>query len=310
MKNILATVSKLTGRTGLKIQKASPEILLVLGVTGIVASTVLACKATLKCEDVMTLADEKFGKIKDTRLVTTKEQYSDLDYQRDMSIAYIQTGADLLKLYAPAISLGALSIMAIVGSHGILKQRNVALVAAYKALNEGYSAYRKRVIEDYGAEKDYMYKHNLRQEMVTETETDEEGKSKKVKKTKLIPMNSDDPNKHSVYARFYDDGCTQWTKVPEYNLMFLKTIQNNFNDLLRVRGHVFLNEVYDALGIERTTAGQIVGWVYDPENGIGDNYIDFGIFDKHDKSARAFVNGYENVILLDFNVDGVVYDML
>jgi hypothetical protein len=182
-----------------------------------------------------------------------------------------------------------------------MKKRNLALVAAYKAIEEGFMAYRKRVIQEHGEKADYMYKNGLRSETVVETEVDEKGKSYKVKKEKLIK----DPNGLSVYAKFFDETCRQWSKNAEYNLMFLKAQQNYYNNLLMARGHVFLNEVYDALGIPRTQAGSIVGWVI----GGGDNNIDFGIFDGDRPIVRNFVNGYEHSILLDFNVDGAIYDL-
>ena len=68
--------------------------------------------------------------------------------------------------------------------------------------------------------------------------------------------------------------------------------------------------MYDLLGIQRTSAGQVVGWIYDESNPIGDNYVDFGIYDLHDEAKRNFVNGYERTILLDFNVDGDILNMI
>ena len=92
--------------------------------------------------------------------------------------------------------------------------------------------------------------------------------------------------------------------------MFLRHTQDYFNDLLRSRGSVVLNEVYDYLGIPRTKAGAVVGWIYDEKNPKGDNYIDFGIYNIHDRAARDFVNGYERSIWLDFNVDGYILDLM
>jgi len=296
-------LSKLTGRTGLTLKKHSPEILLVVGITGTVASAVLACRATLKCEAVLDNAKEKFEKIKECKQLNSgiveddREVYSELDYRKDITVAYVQTTVDFIKLYGPAVSLGVASIACIIGGHGIMKKRNVALMAAYKAVEEGFNAYRKRVIEEYGEEKDYMYKNGLRAEEIIDLEVDESGKAKKVKKQKLV----EDPNGLSVYAKFFDESCSQWSKTPEYNMLFLKAQQNYFNDMLKARGHVFLNEVYDAIGIPRTQAGAVVGWVF----GEGDNFVDFGFSNNAD-----FVNGYERSVLLDFNVDGVIYDMI
>lgn len=307
LEKITTGLSKLTGKSGLVLKEHSPEILLVLGITGTVASAILACRATLKVEEVLDVHAGKtdkintaWQKVQDGEI--PPEDYSEKDHQKDLVIAYTQTAVDFIKLYGPAITLGAVSIACIISSHGIMKKRNVALVAAYKAVEEGFNAYRKRVIEEHGEEADYMYKNGLRkQEVVEAAYVDKDGIKHKAEKKQVLVT---DPNGLSVYAKFFDESCTQWSKNPEYNLMFLKAQQDYFNNILRARGHVFLNEVYDAIGIQRTQAGSIVGWII----GNGDNHIDFGIFDGDRPRVRDFVNGYERSILLDFNVDGVIYD--
>lgn len=304
------SLAKVTGRAGLTVKKYSPEILLVVGISSAVGSTILACRATLKVDEVKKTHQDKvdrindcWEKVKDGEL--SLDEYSEKDHKRDLTVVYTQTAVDYIKLYGPAVTLGALSIVALVGGHGIMKKRNVALVAAYKAVEEGFNAYRQRVRDEYGEDTDYMFKNGLKAETVTETEVGEDGKQHKVKKTKFSAIDGATP---SVYARFFDESCRQWSKTPEYNLMFLHAQQEYFNTMLISRGHVFLNEVYDALGIERTQAGTMVGWVM-RRDGKGDNKIDFGLYNGDSERARAFVNGDERSILLDFNVDGVIYDL-
>lgn len=299
---VSGALSKVTGRAGLQLQKHSPEILMVAGITGIVGSTILACRATLKAEAVLDEHHEKLEKIKEVREIdfVDVEKYSDEDYKKDLVVTHVQTGVDFVKLYGPAVSLGVASIVCIIAAHDIMQKRNVALVAAYKAVEEGFSAYRKRVVEEYGEDKDYMFKNGLRAEEITDVEVGEDGKPKKVKKEVLVT----DPNGLSVYAKWFDRSCAQWSSVPEYNLMFLKAQQDYMNQLLQARKHVFLNEVYDAVGVERTKAGAVVGWAL-RNDGEGDNFIDFGFSNNHE-----FMNGHENEVLLDFNVDGVVYDLI
>lgn len=306
---ITTGLSKLTGKSGLMFEKHSPQILLGVGIVGVIASTVMACRATMKVNEVLEDHKEKVGKIdyawqkvQDGEI--SLDEYSEKDKQKDLVVTYTQTAAHFIRLYGPSVTLGAASIACIITGHKILHRRNLALIAAYKAVEQGFAAYRKRVIEEHGEDVDYMYKHGLRkQEVVEMAYTDQDGVKHKAQKKQVVVQ---DPNGMSVYARFFDEACEQWSKNPEYNLMFLRSQQNYYNDMLKVRGHVFLNEVYDALGIPRTQAGAIVGWVYD---GDGDNFIDFGIFDGDRPRARDFVNGYERSILLDFNVDGVIYDL-
>ena len=309
LQKITTGLSKMTGKTGVVLQKHSPEILLGVGIAGTVASAVLACRATLKVEAVLDNHREKVDKIHECWQKVQDgdidiSAYSEQDKKKDLVVTYTQTTVDFIKLYGPAITLGVASLACIISGHGIMKKRNIALMAAYKAVEEGFSAYRKRVIEEHGEEADYMYKNGLRkQEIVEAAYTDSDGVKHKAQKKQVLV---DDPNGLSVYARFFDEGCEQWSKNPEYNLMFLRSQQNYYNDMLKSRGHVFLNEVYDALGIPRTQAGAVVGWMISDN---GDNFIDFGVFDGDRPRARDFVNGYERSILLDFNVDGVIYDL-
>ena len=133
---------------------------------------------------------------------------------------------------------------------------------------------------------------------------------------KLEEAVKNESRSYSQYARFFDETSPYWYKNsgnrsndgPEMNLFFLRAQQNYANELLKHRGYLFLNEVYDMLGMPRTKAGQIVGWIYKENNTDGDNYVDFGIY-KTEKNAK-FVNGFENSILLDFNVDGAIIDKI
>jgi hypothetical protein len=169
-------------------------------------------------------------------------------------------------------------------------------MAAYGALEKGFSEYRARVVDKYGEEQDRDFRYGTEQVTVVDSETG--------KKTKVTRVGPDEP---SIYARFFDPVSPSWNKEPEYNMVFLKCQQNYANDLLRSRGHVFLNEVYDMCGIPRSKAGAVVGWLLS-ENGETDNFINFGIFDGREQVVRDFVNGREGAILLDFNVDGVIFD--
>lgn len=304
-------MSKLTrtlNRVGLKLKKHSPEILVVTGVVGTVASAVMACKATTKIDEVLAETKENVEKTKDyVEKKGFSEKYTEEDYKKDLTIFYAKGGLELVKLYAPSVALGALSITAILSGHNVLRKRNVALAAAYATVEKGFKEYRGRVVERFGEELDRELKYNIKAKEVEETTVDEKtGEETVTKKT----VNVADPNNYSTYARFFDDGCTGWTKDPEYNLMFLKNQQRYANDLLKSRGHLFLNEVYDMLGIPRTKAGQVVGWIYDEEYPNGDNFVDFGIYDLYNEKARDFVNGYEKTILLDFNVDGDIMNLI
>lgn len=306
-------MNKITGaisKAGFRLRKHSPEILIVAGVVGTVASAVLACKATTKVNDILSETKDQLDKIhgcmENEALV---EKYSLEDAKKDTAIIYIQASVKLAKLYAPAITLGVLSLTSILASNDILRKRNVALAAAYATVNKSFKEYRNRVSERFGAEVEHQLKYNIKATQVEETITDENGEEKVVANI-VDAVDYNDPNGYSDYARFFDMDNPYWEKDSEYNLMFLRAQQAHANDKLRANGYLFLNEVYEMLGIPKTKAGQVVGWVYDTKNPIGDNYIDFGIYDVNRTATRNFVNGYERTILLDFNVDGNIWELM
>lgn len=308
VKEIINSVSYNAHRIGFKIKKASPEIMVVAGVVGVVTSTVMACKATTKVNDIL---EETRKQVDDVHNVLdsdviTEEEYNNDDAKKDLAIIYTQTGVKLIKLYAPSVIVGALSITGILASHKILKKRNVALTAAYATIDRSFKEYRGRVVERFGKELDRELRYNIKAQEIEEKTVDNDGNETIEKKTISVV----DPNMYSDYARIFDNGSMGWTKDPEYNLMFLKLQQNQANDRLRAQGYLFLNDVYDMLGIPRTKAGQIVGWIYDKENPVGDNFVDFGIYDIYNEKACDFVNGRERSIVLDFNVDGNILDMI
>lgn len=306
---LMTKASRLLGNVSLQFRKHSPEILMVAGVVGTVASTVLACKATLKVNEVL---EEKKNTIDAIHTCLENEtiEYTEEDSKKDLTILYAQTGIKLVKLYAPAVILGALSITSIVAGHRILKKRNLALAAAYAVVDKGFKDYRKRVVERFGEQLDKELRYNLKAKEIEEVVKDKDG-NEKVEKKLVNVVDSENPlNGVSEYAKFFDEVSTNWSKDPEYNLMFLRRQQDWANEKLKATGYLFLNEVYDMLGIPRTQAGQVVGWIYDTKNPNGDNYVDFGIYDVHSEAKRGFVNGVERSILLDFNVDGVIYDKI
>lgn len=288
-------ITSKVGRQILSTRKHSPVILFAAGTVGIIATVVVASRATLKLDEVLAVAE------KDLELVRTMDhpRYNEDDRKQDTIKIKIRTAGQIAKLYAPAAFLGMASIAALTGSHVILNRRNAGLMAAYAALDKGWREYRARVVGEYGEEKDREFRYGYEErEIVEETKT-----GPVTKRIKRVGVEG-----ASIYARYFDEGSPNWDKRSGYNLMFLRSIQAQMNNKLHAEGYVFLNEVYEALGIKRTSEGQQVGWVLD--GGNSDNYIDFGCFDGSKQEFRDFVNGWNSAVLLDFNVDGVIYDKI
>jgi hypothetical protein len=299
MKLVPASVVGKLSRQLLIAKKNSPHIFFAAGIAGTVASTVLACRATLKLSATLDEIQKDIQVLKpqvnkSNHPELTTEVVTDEVVAEHVKTLYVYGRASLriVKLYGPSVLIGAASIGLLTNSHITLVRRNSALMAAYAAVEKAYSDYRDRVRAEIGADKELEIYHATK----TEIAKDAEGNEFLVKVA--------DPNKYSPYAKFFDEYSRHWERDPEYNRIFVQCQQNYFNHRLRAYGHVFLNEVYDGLGIERSRAGSVVGWLLD---GDGDGYIDFGIFEAFNS---RFVNGSEQSILLDFNVDGIIYDKI
>lgn len=301
---LMTNVSRTFGKLTLKGKKYAPEIMVVAGVVGVVTSAVMACKATTKAGSIADETKKQMDQIHEVA-TTVPEKYSEEDMKKDTVIVYTQTAVKYAKLYGPAVVLGVASIACILGSHRILSKRNAALAAAYATVDKGFKEYRDRVVERFGEALDKELRYNIKAKEIEETVIDEKtGEETKI--TKVVDVI--DPTTYSNYAKFFDESCAAWTKDPELNLSFLKAQQAYANDRLKSRGYLFLNDVYEMLGLQKTKAGQIVGWVYNNEK--GDGFVDFNIYNVNYAPARDFVNGYERTILLDFNVDGNILDLI
>lgn len=305
MKNkteIMKSVNGMASKTVMKLKKHSPEIIVVAGIAGTVVSAVLACKATTKVAEIL---DETKGTLDtihegmETGAINGQE-YTTEDGKKDTVVIYVQTGMKLAKLYAPAIILGTLSITSILASNNILRKRNVALGAAYAAIDKSFKEYRGRVIERFGEQVDTELKYGIKAKKFEEIEVDPEtGKEKKVKKTVMVA----DPNLQSDYAVYFDSKSRNYETNPDYNRMFLKAQQAFANDKLQTRGHLFLNEVLDDLDLPRTPAGQIVGWTKDGPDG----YVNFRIVEVERETEDG---RHEPALLLDFNVEGNIWEKM
>ena len=281
------------------LRKHSPEILMFLGIGGMVTGGVVACKAT----------HDHFDEIVVDHLIQVdkikKAKTDENDKKKEMTKACLKTAGRMTALYAPSVTISALSITSILEGNNILRKRNIALAAAYAAIDRGFKDYRGRVVDRFGADVDRELRNDLHQEKVEETVTDEDGRKKKVKKTVTVAGDGG----LSDYSRYFAYGEAKGAEHnADYNMFFLKSQQELANHILKAKGFLFLNEVYDMLGIDRSIAGQTVGWVYDKNaDDHGDNYVDFGIQEVYRKRSDN-PEDYEKVFLLDFNVDGSILD--
>lgn len=306
-------MKKIINKVKFNVVKHSPEILMGLGIAGVITSTVLACRSTLKVKEILDYKEENMNNIKEV-LAEGREDYTEEDARKDKTIIMTTTAIRLMKLYIPSVIIGAGSIACLLESHNVMRNRNAGLAAALAATTESFKQYRERVTEKYGDEVDKEMRYGIKKEK----------KEKDGKKTKEEIVVGCDEKELSGYARYFNENNINWSDDPQFNLMFLRQNQNWANDKLISQGYLYLNDVYEALGFPKSKAGQVVGWVYDPNNNEhGDNYVDFGIYDLNVKGYRDemtndtiaeerqdFINGYKSSILLDFNVDGNIWETM
>lgn len=307
---LMSNVTRSLHKIGFKLKKHSPEILAVVGVVGTVASVVLACKATLKVneiiDDAKDVIDEIHEGVKEEKHTADGELYTQEDANKDLAIVYVQTGLKFVKLYGPAVAIGIASIGCLLGSNHILRKRNVALAAALTAVDTSFKEYRGRVIDRFGKDLDRELRFNIKAKEVEERVVDEDGNETTVTKTVQVA----NPTGHSIYSVFFDDGNRGWCKNAELNKVFLIQQQEAANFRLKHDGYLSLNDVYEMVGAPKTAYGQIAGWVYTEDGSAGDNYVDFGMFEVDNENARDFINLREKTILLDFNCIGNILDYM
>lgn len=308
LSKISTSAAKFAGKAEFTIKKNSPEILLGAGIVGFVGTVVLACRATCRADEVLEFHRRKIKDINDAKEIADADPEGEMSYdveiyRQDKAIRYLKTTGSLAKLYAPTIAVGTLSLACILTSRNIMQKRYLGVVAAYNGLSAAFEEYRKRVRDEYGEGLDKHFRYGTTYDELPVY--DENGKKTKekeqVEKTETgMVMQTDDS------CRFFDSSNPNWDKNPTFSMMWLRGQQNILNDILHTRGHVFLNEVYDALGFPHTPQGAVLGWI----DGEGDDCIDFGLYDPNKESVRRFVNGVDNVIMLEFNHDGVIWDKI
>lgn len=291
--NQLKALTRFANTMVFRTKKYSPELLTAAGIVGGIAAAVMAVKATPKMTAVV---DELEVDLADVDAMIGTSYYAeaekpDVEIAKDKALVYAKATRGAFSVYAPSMTLGLLSISCVLAAHGIMRKRNLVLMAAYKSLETSFNDYRERV---QALEITGELPSNATEEV--SIATDEETGVETVSYVTANP-----------YVRYFDENSVAWTKTPEYNKQFLLTAQSMFNDLLKARGHVFLNDVLDRLGFEHCSVGAITGWLYD---GDGDGFIDFGFNNLENDDVRAFLNGSERYVRLEFNVDGPIWDKI
>lgn len=296
------SVTRFAGRTNLIVKKNSPEILMGCGVVSFVGTVVLASRATLKCSAVLDAHREMMDEIHEAEELD--ESYAANNAMQDKVTAVAKTAGNFIKVYAPTVAVGTLSLSCFLAAYKIMRVRYLGVVAAYNAVSTAFEAYRKRVVEEEGIDADQHYMYGTERRCLPVV--DEKGKKTGEEIVEYNTDKKDVPVGPNSFARFFDESNPNWDHNYNFTMMFLRAQESICNDILHQRGHIFLNEVYDALGFDHTPEGAVVGWLSDGDDG----YVDFGLYDQDNEGVRRFVNGQDNCILLNFNHDGVIFEKI
>ena len=293
-----SAITSRVAHTTLVAQKHSPQVLFGAGLVLMGATVVTACRGTLKLGETLDEIREERSVV--LNAADTRPDISVREAKRLNTYVSLKGYASIAKLYLPSIALGVAAVACLTSSHNQLNRRNAGLSAALAATERALDSYRNRIREEYGEERELELWRGEREESVAVL--DDEGrvtKSKKKVKT---------GGGHSQYARIWGrDTTNEWDPEAAYNLAKLRSTQELCTLILNQKGHLFLNEVFDELGLDRTPAGAVVGWLSEKFGGK-DGYVDFGILDPEDAGRFLdFVTGREDHIMLDFNVDGEIW---
>lgn len=309
---IVETMTRTASKCGYKLKKASPTIMIVGAAIGGVTATVLACKATIKAQDILTEHNAQVESIHTTKQLSEGETYTEKDYKSDITTTYVQTGLKLAKVYAPAVTLGAVSLGCMFGSHHIMSKRNASLTAAYIALDKAFEEYKSRVSDRFGSRVQEELEHNIKAVELESKRTNEQGVEETIKEYKDIAMQHTSP-----YTCIFDETVDTWVSDNMLNRNYLFLMEQAANKRLRTQGHLFLNDVLGSIGTHggvtlKTPEGQIVGWIYDPNDPTRQSHVDFGVtnYVEGDDALNSFINGGERSVMLRFNCDGPIIDKI
>ena len=306
VKTVGKSAVKIGAKAGMKLRKASPEIMLASGIIVAGAAVVTACIATKKAgpviEEVHQQLDDIHNEVLNAESFAEEKELIKQEKKESFKV-YRSLLWKLCKIYGLPVFLFLASVGLILGSHGILKKRYVSTTLAYKALDEAFKDYRKRIQDAVGVEKELHF-FNGTEEGGEVTIIDENGDAQT---TKQVVKTQE--KKYSPYEFDFNlkTAPGNWEANSDYNFSFLRMIENWANDMLKSRGHIFLNEILDELGLKRTPEGAIVGWVM---GSGGDDYVDFGVYDYYTDEYSDAQDGYLKNIHLNFNVDGVIWDKI
>ena len=205
------------------IIRKSPEILVGIGIAGMVTTTVLAVKATPKALELIREKEEELGVEKLTAGETVKTAW---------------------KCYIPAVATCALSTACIISSSTVHSKRNAAIAAAYELSQKALVDYKDAVIETIGEKKEQIVKEKIAENRLKEDPVS--------KKEVILTGKGSTLCYESLSGRYF-----------ESDMESIKHAVNALNAQMLDDMYVSLNDFYDLIGLSYTDMGEKLGWSID-----------------------------------------------
>lgn len=223
------------GAVKLALIKHAPTLLVAGGTTMLVAATGVAVKKSFTYMD-----EDLVPYITEAAVIEADEEKDEETKKADLTKAQKKFLVRTAKRYAPALGLMVAGVACIAAGHTMQMKRLAGLGAAL-ALAEA-------------DKKDLLAELN---DEVPEPRTETvDGKTEVVRTQQaghLLPS-------EDFRNRVFGPENKNWDPSPIVSRNFLDAVERHMNDKLRWQGHLFLNEVYSALGMPKTRLGAVMGW--------------------------------------------------
>lgn len=304
-----SVVKSACGNGLLLARKHAPEIMIGTGIIGFGATIVETVKATNKTNDII---DERDAKEASFALVLSED-----DYHEACKSLKRKTRMKIAKAWAPVVTLGAGSVIFVLGGYKIINGRYVATAAAYKVLEAEYDRYRENARDRFGDDVDWELANDIKPDkleaaLAERKENDKIAEANKKKKLKKAPKTA----YQEIHSRIFDSHSDRWQRYwnAELLLDFLEKKEDEANDKLILNGHLFENEANDILGLPRTSEGAVCGWIRNKEHpNTKVEFIPGGIKNMPPEEIRRLLGTHRNEDLwvhIKYNVTGLIYNLI
>lgn len=299
------SLCRMAGKAVYIAKEYKPEILITIGITSVVGGTIVACCETAtKMKPVMDEFGEQLNRVKDDKQRSDEIAETNPDmvypikqYRKDITMVYRNLFLQSLKVYALAIILSSFGIACICRSNAIMRKRNIALGAAYTALDQAFKKYREEVKARYGEAVDEEIRLGIHRDGDKLTMNDEQ-----ITKIKEDPKSLHDACQ--ILLGPDDIGHGVYQSNPTYTLQNVECIRRALDDELERWGYITVNDIRKKFGYSPIPELEEYGCVFDKSGLVTSSHVDFGLYTINKQKTIDFINGEEDFLLIDIGIHG------